>query len=234
MLAAAPNTTATYTGLVFGTGGLAIGDLKGNTGTVILTDVANSYSGGTIIQGGATLSVASDPILGDPTGGLTLRGGEFLTTGNAFTSARAITLGTGADIFAAVSGTTATYTGVLSNGGAPGGILFIGDPGHAGTVILSGRNTYTGGTILQAGTLLVNNAQALGTGDVSVIGGILAADPQPINVGGNYTQSAAGTLQLSICRSNTRPIRYAQCGRRCRPERHLGSCQPGLSSSGWR
>jgi outer membrane autotransporter protein len=198
VLAAAPGTTATYTGLVFGTGGLSIGDLKGNSGTVILTDAANSYTGGTTVQGGATLSVPSDPVLGNPNGGLILRGGEFLTTGSVFNSARAITVGPGSDILAALSGTRANYSGVLSNIPSNGGVLLIGDPVDKGTVILSGHNTYSGGTILQAGILLVNNAQALGTGNVLVSGGVLAADPQPINVVGNYVQNAAGTLQLSV------------------------------------
>src|SRR6202035_6002603 len=67
-----------------------------------------------------------------------------------------------------------------------------------GTTILSGRNTYSGGTIIELGTLLVNSPQALGTGDVLVNGGILGADPQAINVLGNYTQNAGGTLQLNI------------------------------------
>jgi hypothetical protein len=56
----------------------------------------------------------------------------------------------------------------------------------------------SGGTVIDLGTLLVDNAQALGTGDVTVNGGVLAADPQPINVLGNYTQNAGGTLQLNI------------------------------------
>jgi outer membrane autotransporter protein len=72
-----------------------------------------------------------------------------------------------------------------------------------GTTILSGRNTYTGGTTIDLGTLLVNNAQALGTGNVIVNGGVLGADPQPINVLGNYTQNAGGTLQLNIAGRNT-------------------------------
>jgi outer membrane autotransporter protein len=67
-----------------------------------------------------------------------------------------------------------------------------------GTTILSGANTYSGGTIIELGTLLVNNAQALGNGNVLVSGGVLGADPQPINVSGNYTQTAGGTLQLDI------------------------------------
>ena len=53
-----------------------------------------------------------------------------------------------------------------------------------------------------AGTLTVNGAQALGLGDVVVNGGILNADPQPINVKGNYTQNAGGTLQLQVAGAN--------------------------------
>jgi outer membrane autotransporter protein len=64
--------------------------------------------------------------------------------------------------------------------------------------ILSGTNTYTGGTVLNAGTLTVNGAQALGLGNVVVNGGTLRADPQRINVKANYTQNAGGTLQLQV------------------------------------
>ena len=35
-----------------------------------------------------------------------------------------------------------------------------------------------------------------------VNGGILNADPQPINVKGNYTQNAGGTLQLQVAGAN--------------------------------
>ena len=48
----------------------------------------------------------------------------------------------------------------------------------------------------------MDNAQALGTGNVTVNGGILAADPQQINVKGNYTQNAGGTLQLNVAGAN--------------------------------
>jgi hypothetical protein len=37
---------------------------------------------------------------------------------------------------------------------------------------------------------------------VTVNGGVLAADPQPINVKGNYTQNAGGTLQLQVAGAN--------------------------------
>ncbi len=79
----------------------------------------------------------------------------------------------GSLIFA--SSGTVTFASVISG---PGNVIQNG----TGTTILSGRNTYTGGTVIDLGTLLVNNAQALGTGNVTVNGGVLGADPQPINV----------------------------------------------------
>ena len=59
-------------------------------------------------------------------------------------------------------------------------------------------NTYSGGTVLKAGILTVHSAQALGVGNVMVNGGTLNADPRQINGGGNYTQTAGGTLQLQV------------------------------------
>ena len=56
--------------------------------------------------------------------------------------------------------------------------------------------------MVNAGALTVSGAQALGLGDVVVNGGILNADPQPINVKGNYTQNAGGTLQLQAAGAN--------------------------------
>ena len=66
---------------------------------------------------------------------------------------------------------------------------------------MSGANTYSGGTVVDLGNPVVDNAQALGTGNVIVNGGVLSADPQSINVVGNYTQNARGTLQLNIAGS---------------------------------
>ena len=63
---------------------------------------------------------------------------------------------------------------------------------------MGGLNTYSGGTLVEAGTLLVNSPQALGTGNVTVNGGVLGADPQVINVRGNYSQGPGGTLLLNI------------------------------------
>ena len=72
-------------------------------------------------------------------GGLTLEGGELLTTGNGFSTARTLGLQNGTDTLAAANSTTATYTGVISGNGV---LLRIGDFVNAGTVVLSGNNTY--------------------------------------------------------------------------------------------
>ena len=70
----------------------------------------------------------------------------------------------------------------------------------AGSLTLTGANTYSGGTDLLAGALAVGNSNALSTGDVAVTGGILmtSGGPMTINVGGNYSQGISGALQLGL------------------------------------
>ena len=146
--------------MISGPGGLSVV----GPGTVILTGT-NTYLGGTLTQNGI-LSVANNENLGDPRGGIILEAGELLTTRDGFSTARALTVnpGQGNDTLAAVTGTKATYTGVLSGDGT----LTVGEGAHAGTIVLAGDNTYSGGTVINLGTLLVDSAQALGTGDVTV------------------------------------------------------------------
>lgn len=135
--------------------------------------------------------MSADNNLGAASGGLAFNGGT-LQFGSAFNFAntRTITLNGG-------GGTLDTngFNTIVSQGitGA-GGLTKTG----AGTLTLSGSDSYSGGTVLNAGILVVNNAQALGFGDVTVNSGVLEGDPQPINVKGDYTQNAAGTLLLQV------------------------------------
>ena len=93
-------------------------------------------------------------------------------------------------------------SGIIADGGLDsgrgGGLIKVG----TGTLTLTAMNTYTGGTVVSAGVLTVGGPQALGLGDVVVKGGVLNADPQQINVKGNYTQTA-GTLQLQVAGANS-------------------------------
>ncbi|WP_228382417.1 autotransporter-associated beta strand repeat-containing protein, partial [Salmonella enterica] len=74
----------------------------------------------------------------------------------------------------------------------------------AGTLILNAENTYTGGTTISGGTLVANNVEALGTGDVkentytggtTISGGTLVATNVDALGSGDVTDDA--TLELN-------------------------------------
>lgn len=70
----------------------------------------------------------------------------------------------------------------------------------AGTLVLSGDNSYSGGTEVLGGTLLAASATALGTGDVSVDGGTLAVRTAgaALRIGGDLTLGSASVLDLLL------------------------------------
>ena len=144
---------------------------KSGSGELTLSG-SNTYLGGTTILAGV-LSAGSDTNLGNVNGGITLEGGELVTTISGFSTARTVDVsGAGTpDTLAAAAGTTATYTGVLSDTG----ILVVGDALNVGTVVLTGANTYSGGTTLNGGILAVSSDGNLGTGALSFNGGTLEA-----------------------------------------------------------
>ncbi len=146
-LAFSQTTSGTYAGVISGSGTV----FKNNTGEVIFTG-ANTYTGGTVVQGGGTLQVSADNNLGGA-GSLALNGGT-LKYGAAFTSARAVSLG-------ASNGTintnsyNATLSGIISGTGS---LTKAG----TGSLTLSGTNTYTGGTVVNGGELRMNSDDRLG------------------------------------------------------------------------
>lgn len=85
---------------------------------------------------------------------------------------------------------TITISSVISDGGSGFGITKTG----AGTLTLSGANTYSGGTTVSAGLLQLNNSSALGSssGSLTVNGGVLNLNDQSVTVG-NLTGSG-GTI----------------------------------------
>src|SRR5262249_47419378 len=117
---------------------------KSNGGTLTLSG-ANTYSGGTTINEGSTLVVGNDQALG--TGKLTLNGGTTGVTVNfngSFTIANDIAA-TGDPTYNVITGGTVNLTGVLSGSGD---VVVNAASGYAGTLILSGINTYTGPTVV--------------------------------------------------------------------------------------
>ena len=153
---------------------------KAGTGTLILTNFANGYSGGTAIVEG-TLSVGANAYLGAVAAGLTLDGGT-LRVGDGFTTARATTLGTAGGTVE-VDGAIATFTGVLSGAGA---LTKTG----AGELVLQGTgNSYAGGTFINAGSLNVATDSLLGG-----LAGGLTFDGGTLNVAGGFTSARSVTL----------------------------------------
>ena len=134
------NTSTTFTGSISGSGGLT----KIGSGTLTLSG-NNSYSGGTAINGG-TLAVSTDDNLGRRSGGLAFDGGTLQVAPrfffSTFSTNRAITLNAGGGTFD-TNRNDATLGGTISG---PGSLTKIG----AGTLTVSGSNTYTGATVVAA------------------------------------------------------------------------------------
>ena len=165
---------------------------QAGTGTLVLTG-SNSYGGGTVIESG-TLSVSADANLGAASGGLTLGGGTLATTAS-FVSTRTVTLTTGGGTFDVSASTTLTLSGAIGGGGS---LTKTGD----GMLMLTGTNTYEGGTIVNAGTLQAASAGAfVGNTAYQVNGGRLDLNGHDLtmaSLSGTGGTVALGSARLTI------------------------------------
>lgn len=188
--AAGAGYTATIASALTGAAQLVKTDL----GTLILTGT-NSYTGGTLIDDGV-LSISGDANLGDAAGVVAINQGTLRTTAN-LTSSRHITLNGTATIL------TDTGTSFLASG-AIGGAGSLTKAG-AGTLVLAAADTYTGGTIIAAGTLQVGNGGTAGslTGDVLNNAALVfnrsddTSFAGTITGTGSLTQTGGGVLHLT-------------------------------------
>ncbi len=92
------------------------------------------------------------------------------------------------------TGTTTNYSGSILSGGTNGAITLVLDGN--GTQILSGDNTYSGGTFVEAGTLILNDSAALPDGSSLTVGagGTFIFDP-----------SVAGSPAIGLSRDSLAP-----------------------------
>ncbi|HEY4146948.1 autotransporter-associated beta strand repeat-containing protein [Pinirhizobacter sp.] len=188
------NMTATITASLNGAGSLVKEDL----GTLILRSGINIYTGGTAINGGV-LQASSNTSLGNTTGTLSFDGGTLRTGGGNFVTARSITLNQG-------GGTIDTPVIMIASGAisGAGALTKIG----TGSLLLSGANTYAGGTFINGGIVSVNNDSNLGdaAGAVSLNGGTLkntgaltsARDMTLGSGGGTFDTTVDATLTGTI------------------------------------
>ncbi|MEX1110933.1 MAG: autotransporter-associated beta strand repeat-containing protein [Chthoniobacterales bacterium] len=115
-------------------------------------------------------------------------GADALGSGNANTAAaRTLTLGGSSTLSNTISGS------ILDNSTATGGTIGVIKEG-AGRWVLSGSNSYTGGTTVSAGTLVLGHTNALSSGGVTVNGGTL--DLNGLSVTANQLGGSGGTIAL--------------------------------------
>ncbi|MBN6045799.1 autotransporter outer membrane beta-barrel domain-containing protein [Citrobacter sp. ku-bf4] len=65
-----------------------------------------------------------------------------------------------------------------------------------GALILSGDNTYSGGTRIEEGAVLATNADALGSGDISNSGELVLDTDGMVNISQNITTNSGGTMRI--------------------------------------
>ncbi|MEI8036933.1 MAG: autotransporter-associated beta strand repeat-containing protein [Verrucomicrobiota bacterium] len=140
--------------------------LNKTTGGTVTLNGANTYSGGTTVTSGS-LQLGNATALG--TGNLAFNGstldlkGYSITVGLlSGTTTGAVITNTGASaILTANSAANGSYVGTIQDGTGTLGLAKQG----AGTLTLTGNNSYTGGTTYQGG-LTAGAAGAFGTGNV--------------------------------------------------------------------
>ncbi|EHK0977805.1 autotransporter outer membrane beta-barrel domain-containing protein [Salmonella enterica subsp. enterica] len=180
---------------------------------------SNSYTGGTTISDGTLVASNVESLgTGDVTNNATLElntGGDFtnniggsgqvvksgddalaLSGANSYTGGTLISSGTlvATNVDALGSGdVTDNATLELNTGGTfdnaisgSGQVVKSGDE----TLTLSGANSYTGGTLISSGTLVANDVNALGSGDVTNNATL------ELNTGGDFDNAISGSGQV--------------------------------------
>ena len=228
-LAAPITITAGDTITFTGAGATTVsGAIALTSGAVVVNDAggsvtlsgANLYTGGTTLTAG-TLNFNSSTAIGATAGTFTINGGRLdNTSGGALTNANnnaitlggnltfagtnSLNLGTGA-IALTGSRTVTVDASTLTLGGDITGAGFSLTKAGAGILILKGLGNFSGGTIINAGTLVVGNSQALSGGAVTnsailetTATTTLGSAPKTINIGAGFAQNGGGSLVLQV------------------------------------
>jgi fibronectin-binding autotransporter adhesin len=193
------SASQTLSGQIYHTGAVA----KAGDGMLTLSSALNSWSGGTTISGG-TLKMSGAGVLGATTGILTVASGTLDlngtsqtvglfsgagVVGNSSAISCTLTVGSGASGSADFSGVVTDSLGTLS----------LAKRG-AGTLTLSGANTYHGMTSINGGTLRLGASGTLNSqNNLTMSGGVLDGGTVVNELGTlSVTSNATCTIRIGV------------------------------------
>ncbi len=190
------NNSLDYT--LAGPGGITAGALIKSGSARLTVSAANSYAGGTTINGG-TLALSGSGTLGGSSANVTLNGGVLDLGGAPRTFGTVSVAGDSSVVNGDLAAVELLGSGSSGNSTVSARVTGSGSVhmnGVGGTMILSAANTYTGGTTVNAGTLVLSGNGTLGStsANATISGGVLdlGGSPQTLGV---LTISGAGTVQ---------------------------------------
>ncbi len=188
------NAPLTLAGAVRGTSNVT----KNGSGTLVLDGTGNGFTGIVMVNRGAiqldnAAALVSSTVMLDYNNGLAFGSGVTTAAIGGLAGVSNELLQTSGGTLAAVAlsvggnGQSTTYSGALSGSGS---LFKIG----AGTLVLSGSDTYSGRTVVDGGTLVVATSAAVPGGSNLTVGagGTFLFDPSAINGSSLAASPAAG------------------------------------------
>lgn len=186
---------------------IGYGQLTKEGSCTLTVNTANCYGGGTVINGGtvkvghaealgtgevslgngATLDMAGHAIANE----LRLVGNGVVKNGAAFEGALVLESGTLSGDALQIAQQATVESGTIQNALTGIGSLL---KTTEGTVLLNGDNSYSGGTVVEAGALALGHLNALGSGAVELAGGTLDLN----RLEGTFRNSITGTGSLIL------------------------------------
>lgn len=188
---------------------------KRGAGTLTLSG-SSSLTGGVTLTAGQ-LNINQNNALGGAASLFTIAGGTLDNTSGSsvtvaannaqnwngdftFAGSGPLNLGTGAVTMNASRQVTVTSSTLTVGGGITGSAFGLTKSG-TGTLVLSSSNSFTGGLILNAGTIVAGNNSALGTGTMTLNSGVLSQGngsniANTLNVLGTGSLAVTGNAQI--------------------------------------